>query len=68
MFMTMIVPMSAPVAVCAAFGGKGPEHLLDARTKLFKHVFHDVIALDEDMIALDLARGVTVADVPDQPH
>lgn len=38
------------------------------RTELLEHVFHHVIALDQNAILFDLARRVAVADMPDQPH
>jgi hypothetical protein len=65
----MVMLMSVTVAVTtigAPHRGKLRHDLPDIGPQLAQHVFDDVVALDQDMIVVDLSRQMPVAKVPSE--
>ena len=62
--MAVIVRMGAPMAVGAAFGGKGGLDLAHCGAETAQEVGNHMVRLDQQAIIGDLVGGVTVADMP----
>ena len=64
---TVFMRMGAPMAIGTALWREGGLYLSRC-PQMFKHMTNDRIVLDQQAIALDLAGGVTIADMPRQLH
>ena len=56
--------MGAPVAICPPLRREGGFNLHHCCTQMLKHMADDRIILDQKAITLDLAGGMTIADMP----
>ena len=61
------VRMRAPLAICAALWLKRRFDMPDLGAETAQHILQDMIALDKKAVDADLARGMTIADVPGEP-
>ena len=52
------------VAIGAAFGVEGLDDLAQRRALLLQHLRDDMVAADDNAIALDLRRQMAVAEMP----
>lgn len=65
--MSLHMGVDSAVTVGTALGVEWFGHRSYSCTKSEQHVAHHVIPLDEETVPLDLARRVTVADMPGKP-
>ena len=63
----VFVAVGPSVTIGTALWREGCGDLLDGGSEVFEHMHDDRVVLDEQVIPLDLAGGVAVADMPGEP-
>ena len=62
--MAVIVPMGPPMPISAALGCERFNHFGHGCADPGQHIGHHMIALDQQTAVFDLARGMSIADMP----
>jgi hypothetical protein len=65
---TVFMRMGAPMTICTTLRHEGRINSVYGGPKMLKHMSNHGIVLDQELITLDLAGCVAIADVPCELH